>query len=296
MFALSLAAALATVQPAPADEEEIVIEAELPEDEKKEVRRVVRALIDVPSLGQIPRFHNAICPYAVGLPKAQVDGVVERIRQVADATFMGAAEKPCNANLMIVVTDDRRALFETWLDNHPRIFFGYEPADIRRIRDAEGPVTSWQIVMQADRDLEPLPIDFADGYTINESIESPSRIRNVRRPDVRAAIIVFDREAVAGLTTTQLADYALMRATTKMDDDAVDALQTPSILQMFADLETDGEALRSVSEYDVGFLEALHSTDNLRNASQQRAAMRYRMEQAISRQRREAEEAEEAAE
>lgn len=288
MFALSFAAALAAAQPAPAAtdippaQDDIVVTGELPETEQEKVKSVVRALADVPTKGQISRFHRPICPFVVGLPKPQADAIDARMRRVAEATGIGAADAKCQANLMVVVAPDRDEVFRELRKNHAKIFWGYEPADIRRIQRAKGPVTAWQIIVDADRDLDPLAIDSLNGYTVNESMQDPSRIRSTSRPDMRAAVVVIDSAAATGLAIEQLADHALMRAMVKMDKEDVARLSTPSILHLFTDLEEYGEASASLTQYDAAFLEALYSTSNVYFAYKQRAEMRRAMADALS--------------
>lgn len=288
MFALSIAAALAAAQPATAApdaspvEEDIVVTGELPETEHEKIKSVVRALADEPTKGQIARFHRPICPFIVGLPKPQADALIARMRRVASAVGIGEADAQCDANLMLVIAEDRDAVFKELRRDHRKIFWGMEPADIRRIQRTEGPVAAWQVVVQADRDLDALPVDSLNGYTVNESMQDPSRIRSTSRPDTRAAVVVIDANAATGLSVEQLADHAMMRAMVKMDKADVGRLSTPSILHLFTDLEETGEAPASLTQYDAAFLEALYSTSNVYFAYKQRADMREAMTQALS--------------
>ncbi len=113
---LSLLCALAVAGPVlaqeapqpPSSESDIVIEGTRPS--KKQVGDFVRSLTIAPSLGQISRFHWAVCPAAVGLPDRQNRQIAERLRMVAAAAGIRVGNADCIANSFVIVTDDRREL------------------------------------------------------------------------------------------------------------------------------------------------------------------------------------------
>lgn len=284
-----IAGALLAVQAAEAgqaasDEQgAIVIRGVLPEEQSEKVREMVRALAPGSVRDTVPRFHNELCPFVVGLGDETGTMVEDRMRAVADAVGLGAEESECSANLLLVVADDRTALFKHWRSKYPDIFFGKEPADIRRLRDTEGPVVSWQVIQPADRNLDPLPRDIVTGITYNESSEDPLRLRAATRPDVRAAVVVVDKAAVDGVSTYQLADHVLMSALSPMRRKAVSQIEAPTILHLFREIDSEEGAVQSVTAWDFAFLRAMHSTKNTAYAASFRSEVQAKMEDELSR-------------
>ncbi|MBB3764728.1 hypothetical protein [Sphingomicrobium lutaoense] len=275
----------------PDDQDAIVIRGTLPETQSEMVREMVRALAPGSVRDTVPRFHDPLCPFVVGLPEESASLVTTRMRAVAEAVGLGAAKPDCKANLLLVVASEREPLFKHWRKNHPDIFFGREPADIRRLRDTEGPIVSWQIIQPADRNLDPLPRDIITGVTYNESSEDPLRLRVATRPDVRASVVVVDSEAVDGISTYQLADHVLMSALAPMRRSAAEDLDAPTILHLFREIDSEQGAVQSVTAWDFAFLRAMHSTENTAYAASFRSEVQAKMEDELS--RRSAEELEE---
>jgi len=92
------AAAEARAAPAP-DDEAIVIQGTRPSEHQ--VRDFIRALTSVPSFGQIGRFHDAVCPVAMGLPQSQNEQIAQRMRQVAAVAKIKVAPAKCTPNAFV---------------------------------------------------------------------------------------------------------------------------------------------------------------------------------------------------
>jgi hypothetical protein len=89
-------------------------------------------------------------------------------------------------------------------------------------------------------------------------------------------VVVIEREAVAGLTAVQVADYAAMRAFTQVDEAALREARAPTIL---AAIEAPmGTAVpNTLTEWDLAYLRGLAGTPAFRAAGLQRANIRRRM-------------------
>jgi hypothetical protein len=78
-----------------------------------------------------------------------------------------------------------------------------------------------------------------------------------------------DLEAVGGLTTTELADYAEMRTLVATDPERVVKIGAPTILGVLA--QPDDRLLPvTLTSWDFGLLKAIYSTDNSAYARYQR--------------------------
>ena len=77
------------------------------------------------------------------------------------------------------------------------------------------------------------------------------------RTDINTALVVFDREAVLGMTLTQLADYATMRGLTHTRDASADE-DMETILALFAQ---EGRSPDALTSFDVGYLRSVYLAD-----------------------------------
>jgi hypothetical protein len=84
-----------------------------------------------------------------------------------------------------------------------------------------------------------------------------SKIYKATRRDIASAMVLLEPSAVQGLTVTQLADYATMRA---LSDDAGEQIATPhaSILKLF---DGDGDRPVGLTDADWVILRTIYSTE-----------------------------------
>jgi hypothetical protein len=123
--------------------------------------------------------------------------------------------------------------------------------------------------MGADgRDLE---VDPGTGQIVNRTIEGGSRITVPVHPQFDGAVVVVERKALPGLTVTQLADYAAIRALTGADPARLAASGAPTILHVL-EVPMGGSAPVTMTEWDFAFLRSYYDTRrDLRTASQRSA-------------------------
>ena len=123
------------------------------------------------------------------------------------------------------------------------------------------------------------------------SVRQPtvSRARIIRRaselsPSRRSSlsIVVVDVKAAAGLTTTELADYAVMRTFAATDPDRVVKTGVPTILGVLGQ-PYDKALPVTLTYWDLGLLKALYSTDNAYYARYQRGEMEQVVKEELER-------------
>lgn len=271
-FAAALAAAQqpTAAQPPASGGEAIVVIGQ--KDDRKAVSDFVRALTPVTSSGQLSRFEHSVCPAVFGLAPAQRTAVETRIRLVAKTVGIVVGGEHCAPNIVVIVASDRNAVLKELRDHHAD-YFGDMPD--HRIRDLErqpGPAAAWQIngppISAAGVDLYEDP---DSGVYVNKTIESPSRITEPVRPQFDAAVVVIERKALPGLTVTQLADYAAMRALTGADPARLGNSAAPTILHVL-DVQVGGETPITMTQWDLAFLRGLYDARrNLRTSAQRSA-------------------------
>lgn len=277
--ALSLAAGpftmFATEQAAPPKQQSddaIVIQGTRPSDHQ--VRDFVKALTSVPSYGQIGRFHAAVCPVAMGLPQVQNDQIADRMRRVAAAATIKVAPAKCTPNAFVIVAPDKAAAITELQKRFPAYLSQMTARQVRELADSPEPAAAWQVkgLLTADG-LEAAKATGHDYYTV-KSADNPSHIKASSKPTFNASVVVIDVKAAAGLTLTQLADYAAMRTFADIAPARVKAVGVPTILGALGSPE-DKLVPVTLTYWDLGFLKSLYSTDNSYLATYQRGDMEH---------------------
>jgi hypothetical protein len=106
-----------------------------------------------------------------------------------------------------------------------------------------------------------------DGVAVNRTFRLGSRLSAGGRPQFAAAAVVVETKALDGLTTVQLADYAAMRAFTRVDPSKLPA-SAPTILSIL-EAPMDSEVPITLTPWDLAFLRAFYaSPPNLTTAAQ----------------------------
>ena len=239
---------------------------------KQQIRDFVKSVTDLPYGGQVARFHAAACPSAIGLSDAFNAAVVDRMRKVASAAGIKVARAPCTPNVFVIVTGNKKAAVEAIERQYPSYFEGLSSRDVRELAYSGEPAVAWQVKsrLSADGDLLEKPAG-TDTYRV-EGTFNPSRIRTSTMPTFVASLVVIDIHAAAGLTTTELADYAAMRAFAAADPSRVLRTGVPTILGVLG--QPDNAPLPiTLTYWDLGLLKALYSTDNAYYARYQRGEM-----------------------
>ena len=228
----------AAAQEAPSGaDQEIVVTGEALE---RRVRDFVGALTQAPPRGQLSRFEWEACPIAIGLAEPQKAAVVGRMRQVADAARIPLGGRGCRPNVLVAVARDKRAFIEALSRTVPRVFADMSRRERRRILN-EPHASAWQgqgPPLDADgRALEQVRLVdpntgaiTSDPVYMNRTIRPGSRITAPSRGHFSLAVVVVEAGALDGLTTTQLADYAAMRAFAKTDPAKLPPSPPPTIL------------------------------------------------------------------
>lgn len=270
-----LAAALVAVPAAAQGDAPIVVTGI-----EKQIESFVGALTQASPRGQIARFEKAVCPGAFGVPDAQRAAVNERIRTVATGVGLKAAKANCKPNLVVMVTPDKAAFLKALGKKRYYMFGNRSPAEVRRILAQPGPATAWQIQEMVNGDGR--PIFNEAGTPINRSTRAESRITPPARPAFMAAIVVVESKAIEGLSTTQLADYAAMRALARIDPARIDA-SAPSTILRVLDAAADSEVPVTLTPWDFSFLKGLYSSPHNLYAPSQRSEIGRVMEREMER-------------
>ena len=230
-------------------------------EREQEIRDFVGALTQAPMNGQLGRFEDAICPAVFGLSGPLREAVLRRMRRVSATVGLRVASGRCTPNLLVMVTRDKRALIETLARRYPAFFGDEAESSPSRIASEPGPAAAWHARAFLSADGQSLAVQ--GGFSVNLTTRRASRITAPGRPMLTAAAVVVERDALPGLSTTQLADYALMRALGRTDPHRLPAASPATILKVLE--ASAGSAVpTTMTRWDLGFLRGLYrSRSNL---------------------------------
>lgn len=260
-----------------AEPPEIIVEGT--KEYRDQVRQFVDSLTDAPIGGQIGRFDQGVCPTAVGLPESQNQAVALRVRQVAVAAGIPVAEGACGPNALVIVADDKQEFIDGLWAKYPQYFTDAWGKHVRPGKEA-GPVAAWHIEGLLDSNGLVPGQELLWRYYITNSMDT-SRLLPGAIPHFVAGILVVERKALAGLTTTQLADYAAMRIFARTDPAKLKG-SAPTILNVI-DAPMNSAVPITLTEWDLGYLKALYSSNDRQFASQQKNEIQAKLRRELAR-------------
>lgn len=247
--------------------------------------------------GQIAMFRAPICPFVDGFADSQNKQIEQRIRRVAEQIGLPAAKDKCSPNVVLMVANDAAATLRGLERKNPILFQGIVPSEVRGLMRQKGPVWTWQTILESPSDgrANPSSSEYktgsggapssaggGGGYTSrfeeNASalrITSQSRIRKTTRPDLFASFILIDFDELAGLTLTQIADYATIRTLARTQPKP--NLRQRTMLRLL-DVPRDRRAeLDQLTRWDIAYLQALYKSTNTVSASLQKSTITAEM-------------------
>jgi hypothetical protein len=242
---------------------------------------------------QLGRFEDPICPKAIGLTDALGKDIADRIRQVARVATIDVAGETCTPNLILIATADRASLIKALRKARPLYVKGIGADELNRLASSARPFASWQVTDRVAADG--MPIGEGDNFPRGGSgardakgtfisgdfarvrtTVSPSRLRNTTKLRVLASVVLVEIDALANVTTRQLADFALVRAMAPSTA-AREEPPTSSILGLFNAGVTPEYGPQSVTWWDLAFLKALVNTRSDAYANIQKSEIRNHM-------------------
>jgi hypothetical protein len=219
--------------------------------------------------------------------------IESRIRQVADHLGIGSAAGECRPNVVVIVADEGGDFVRRLRRERPELFAALELSDVQTVMRLPGPVRAWQVVEPHGADGRPMerissldtgpgqpPRPVVRGYVLNGVM--PSLTQRPTRQHLSLSFIVFDLEAIEGLTLLQIADHAAIRALARTA--AAPIPPGRSILNLFRDREAEAAA-GELTAWDAAYLRALYRTTNVVTAQQQRSSVARTMRRDLERHR-----------
>lgn len=203
----------------------------------------------------LARFEDRVCPGIVGLQRESAETLVGLIRGNLDALGRPAAEEAtCTPNVIVAFVSDGAAFLRNLEDKQDLLLVDMERAERKALLAETGPARALLKVWTRTRDG--MRVSRRDNLTdLPQSYQAMahSRIYTAARRDIVSALVLIDRDALAGVSLQQLADYATFRALTRTLPPA--EARGASIVGLF---ETGANRPAGLTEFDRRFLATLY--------------------------------------
>lgn len=250
---------------------DIVVLGQDKSDRDAQIGDFVGGMTGAPGTDPLARLDSEkLCPQAVGLAPQYNAAIIERMRRVAGAAKINVAPQGCRyPNVLVVFANDKAAMIASLNERYRWLFLDVygDPIEIEKV---EGPAVAWHVSGQVTRD----GVHLSRGASIRSvrTTLASSRLQAIARPVFLMSIVIIERRGVEGLTTTQIADYAAMRAYTDGSPTRIKKTGVPTILTVL-DAPMGSETPLSMTKWDLDFLRGLYDSPADAPASLQRGSI-----------------------
>jgi hypothetical protein len=231
-----------------------------------DAREYVTQITDT-SHGQVARFQAPVCPVVVGLSDEANARISARIRDTARSLGAEVAPQDCDANLVVLVTDDAGASLAELRRTQSDSFYGLSPSEIDALAADSSPVRSWAVVSVRNEDGDRVHENDDKNQAGAMRVKSASILRSATRLDIDGSFILIDRAAVSGKTVTQIADYAAMRGLARIRAPRISS--PASILTLFS----GSSAAPGLTWSDKAYLQALYKFSGRESVAEARSRL-----------------------
>lgn len=259
---------------------EIVVTGTKDKERDRQIRDFVHGMTESPGTDPLARFDTEkLCPRSVGLGTGQDKAITDRMRRVAEAAKIDLAREDCRyPNALVIFADDKAVMIDRLHKQYPGLFRNAH-GDAMVVGKESGPAAAWHVDIMVSRDGVPI----GPGRTLRTA-GLASRLQAMARPVYVMSIVVIERRGVVGLTMTQIADYAAMRAYTDADPARAKESGAPTILTIL-EAAMGSETPLSMTAWDLSFMRGLYAAPANAHSSAQRGAIGESMKRELSKGR-----------
>lgn len=205
----------------------------------------------------LPRFEDNICPGIAGMDIESAEAMVWRIRQNLEA-FGRRLDAPetCKPNLLVQFVASGKDTVEALRRSDNWLFNSMADEDRARLFNETGPARALVRVIPRTRDG--VVVERAQGLASvpqATGFMAHSKIYGATRNDIISVQVFLDRDAMAGMTIGQLADYVTFRALTDTLPQTESA-RAASIVSLF---DGGANAPAGLTDFDKTYLRELYS-------------------------------------
>jgi hypothetical protein len=293
--------------PAASGPEEIVVHGQR---NPEQVRQFVHNIsIAAPSVGQLARWNQHICPGVVGATQETSQLIIDQIARRASALGLHVGAPGCRPDLTIIVTSDSDRVAQAVYDQRRTLLTRPNNVDgatlgeqaLAEFVHTPRPVRWWHVSQKTT----------ADGYIMNDERSSPTsnsaltaiqtaanptsptsgdgmsntvahradgtRLRRETRQDFNYVLVIVDTSRLNAAPLSAVADYIAFVSLTQVNPD-MSVAGFPSILNLFNMAAEAASRPAALTDWDLDYLDGLYrATRNARSASQQQGEIARRM-------------------
>lgn len=198
----------------------------------------------------LARLELPLCPQVSGIDAEAARIIASRIR--ANAAMLGVklAKADCAPNMIVTFAEGGQELLSRLAQKHARTFCLVPASERAEILADDAPVRVWTDI----RVVGPNASVWRCRWNVPSRSGGPGQMFLPSHRAIALSLVVFDREAVIGMTLVQLADYATMRGLAHMRP-ASGEEPMETILALFADAARRPAGLTC---FDIGYLRSLY--------------------------------------
>lgn len=247
-------------------------------EEEKVIDAYLNELSDVDPQSPMARYEpNQYCAKVLGLNAKLNAEIASRMQQVAQAAGVRPAGPDCRTSALVIFADDNDTLQKAFRKEHPEYFQELSGETIN-YQGRGTKVLSWKVIGRLDKNLIPVGTDNDGVQIVNVGVTS-SRLQMASRPVVAMSVLLIQRRAVAGLTTRQIADYALMRTLSETEPSNL-THTAPTILRVIDAPEGTATPL-SLTDWDLTYVKGRYASNEWNRGYTQLAKIRAFMRQEL---------------
>ena len=249
--------------PGRTDSQDAIVVEGLREPTKKEVRALASAITPGVSFYEpVARFRDPVCFGTAGLSRPMLEEIGHRLAWDAHEAGIPLAGDKCTPNILIFFGEDGRKELAQIRTHQSWLFGNLSTYEINRVINQPGPVHAWNVS----------ELQSSEGYKLQTNTHGVSTLYTqiasmivlpIRR-NMKFSAMMIDRSSLAGLTTTQIADYVAMRMLARTRPEGANDRDT--ILKLFDPASRDRPS--EMTSFDRGYLKSIYTgADNQRSST-----------------------------
>ena len=269
----------------------VVVQGETKKVIEQQARRFTEAYAaPTEKIGQIARWHEAVCVKVEGVIPAQADKIRARVEEVAKDVGLTVRKPGCLFNIQIVFTPQPQGYVDQVAKRDEGYLGFHYRGELNKVKAVTRPIQSWYVtategglghnaatifaIMEGPSGpkYNPNPdgmpgqtraaetLDVEDNATPTGCADAP-QFTSCLRSAFRNALVVVDSRAVEGKSLGAVSDYVAMLALSQPKSlDGCNALA--SVIDLFAKAPCPGrDAPDGFTPTDAAFLTALYQID-----------------------------------
>lgn len=247
----------------------IVVEGSL----RERVQQFVEEVGAPPPGQRLARWDDLICVGAANMRRDYAQFMIDRVATRAAALDLEIGQPGCRPNIMIVATNDARALAARLVADNPQ---GFRPSNastdlgkaaLERFQTSDAAVRWWHVALPVSVDTGEIAANVnGNGEPPTIAVRDASRLRSNVREDLQRVLIILDVSKIGTTPYGSLSDYVAMVALAQVDPMA-DVSSYDSVLNLFA----DAGRTATLTDWDQSYLKSLYAARRDRARASQQA-------------------------